>query len=291
MFLKVVIKYLKEPYPYIYGNRKQLLSILAVISVLSFIFSYAFEPFEINALEHKMSYFWIVLLHATLPIPIALLYFTLLNLFVKDDSRWTLGKEVFHLSLLLILIGIGSFLIRDIIYDKPDNWSLRYLYEEVRNSFFVGILLLAIVLPLNLQRLIQKHSKSLEKLKLQTPSKNNDSHIIKVASGNEMYQFDVQKFLFAKVESNYTEIYIHEDSQVKKALFRITLKELETQLKDFSNIYKTHRSYLVNLNKITACTGNAQGYQLSLKDYKKTVPVSRSKLKAFNEYFSHINKS
>ncbi|QHI35093.1 hypothetical protein IMCC3317_04390 [Kordia antarctica] len=283
-----LLKYLQEPYPYLYRNTHRLLLVLGIIGVLSLLFSYAFEPFEVNVSEHKLDYFWISCIHAFLPFPIAFLYFTLLNLSMKDDSRWTLGKEMMHLCFLLIAIGIGSFLIRDLIYTNPDNWSFHYFFEEIRNSLLVGALLLTIVLPLNLERLIHKNTKSLQKLKLQTATESFKQQIITISSNNEKYQFDVHQFLFAKVESNYTEIYTYKADEVNKTLFRITLKELETHLQAFPHIYKTHRSYLVNLHKITACVGNAQGYQLSLKNYAETVPVSRSNIKAFNAYFSKI---
>ena len=279
-------KYLQEPYPYIYRNTQRLLFVLGIISVLSFVFSYLFEPFEINVAEHKIDYFWISFIHAFLPFPIAFIYFTSVNWSLKDDSRWTLGKELLHLSIMLICIGIADFLVRDFIYDNPNNWSFRYFYEEIRNTFLVGTLLLIIVLPLNLERLIHKSTKSLEKLKLQTSKIPLNPEIIQIVSNTENYQFDATQFLFAKVESNYTEIYTYEGDEVKKTLFRITLKELETHLQAFPNIYKTHRSYLVNLDTITDCKGNAQGYQLSLENYVETVPVSRSKLSDFNAYFS-----
>jgi len=256
---------------------------------MSFLFSYTFDPFEVNVDEHKIDYVWILWIHAALPLPIVFTYFSIVDVTVKDDSRWILAKEMFHLFLVLILIGVGSFLVRDFIYDNPNNWSYHYLIEEVRNSFLVGALLLIIILPLNLERLVHKHSKVLKDLQLRTPSTAIESQIIQVSSGKETYQLDVEQFLFAKVESNYTEIYIYDGTEVKKGLFRITLKELENYLHDFPNIYKTHRSYLVNLHTITACVGNAQGYQLSLKNYSKTVPVSRSKLQEFNEYFSEVS--
>mgnify|MGYP000241331955 CR=1 FL=1 len=281
------LKYLREPYPYLYGSTKRLFILLSIIGVLSFLFSYTFDPFEVNVDEHKISYIWILFVHAFLPFPIIFLYFIILNSTIKDRSRWTLGKEMFYLCLILIIVGLTNFLIRDLIYDNPNNWSFRYLYEEIRNSFLVGALLLTIVLPLNLERLIYKHSKSLKKLTLPKASESFNQQIIQIVSGNENYQFDVQNFLFAKVESNYTEIYVDSNNEVQKTLLRITLKELETHLQDFPNIYKTHRSYLVNLDTITAYGGNAQGYQLSLQNYDHKVPVSRSKLKEFDEYLSN----
>ncbi|MEM6718863.1 MAG: LytTR family DNA-binding domain-containing protein [Bacteroidota bacterium] len=283
--IQKLTKYLREPYPFLYRNPQLILTILGIIAAASFVFSYAFEPFEVNVSEHKLPYIWILVLHAVLPVPIAFLYFSILNSGVKDDSHWTIGKEMLNLCVVLILIGIGSFLIREIIYNNPNNWSFRYLYEEVRNSFLVGALLLAIILPLNLQRLIQKHTKSLEKLSFSIKDESIQARTVQIASGNEQLQLDIQHFLFAKVESNYTEIYTYNAQKVEKRLVRITLKELETQLQEFPNIYKSHRSYLVNLDKITSCAGNAQGYQLSLQHYTGTVPVSRSKLKEFDGFF------
>ncbi|WP_298420983.1 LytTR family DNA-binding domain-containing protein [uncultured Kordia sp.] len=286
--LPKIIKYLQQPYPFLYRNQKRLLVFLSILGILSFLFSYTFDPFEVNFDEHRIDYLWILCIHAFFPLPIAYIFFVLLNYKIKDDSRWTLGKELFYLSLILIIIGIANFLIRDLIYYNSNNWSLRYFFEEIRNSFLVSALLLFIVLPLNLERLIYKHSKTLQKLQLKTSNTTIASQQITIPSGNEKHELDLLQFLFAKVESNYTEVYIFDGNTVKKGLFRITLKELENHLQEFPHIYKTHRSYLVNLHKITACEGNAQGYQLSLQNYTKTVPVSRSKLKEFNEYFSKV---
>ncbi|AXG71302.1 putative two-component response-regulatory protein YehT [Kordia sp. SMS9] len=283
--IQKITNYLREPYPFLYRNQQLILSILGIIAVASFLFSYAFEPFEINTAEHKIPHVWILVVHAVLPVPIVFLYFLLVNWRVKDDARWTIGKEMLHLSIALILIGIGSFLVRDVIYDNPNNWSFRYFYEEIRNSVLVGVLLLAIILPLNLQRLIQKHSKNLEKLSFSAEESQKIVQTMQIQAGNEHFQFTIQDFLFAKVESNYTEIFLNDTDGVSKTLVRITLKELETRLQEFPNIYKSHRSYLINLDKITSCKGNAQGYQLSLQNYSETVPVSRSKLKEFDAYF------
>ena len=84
-----------------------------------------------------------------MPFPIAYLYLNFINRYLKSDVNWTLGKELLNLSILLLLIGIAGFLIRDLIYTNSDNWSLRYFLEEIRNTFLIGFLLLIIVLPIN----------------------------------------------------------------------------------------------------------------------------------------------
>ncbi len=282
-------KYLKEPYPYYYGSQKKLVLLLLLICILSFSFSYFFEPFDINVAEHRINSIWILVIHAFIPFPIAYLYISLISGNLKDELAWTLGKEIFNLAMILLIIGIVDFLIRDLIYTNPDNWSFQYLWEEIRNTFLVGLLLLIILLPLNLERLINKHTSSLKKLSSTTAKESNTILVsIKNSESNENIELKIKDFLFAKVESNYTEVFTSSSDEISKALIRITLKELEEQLKPVSRIFKTHRSYLVNLNAIESISGNAQGYQLLLKNCSIKVPVSRSNIANFNVSYSKI---
>jgi hypothetical protein len=282
-------KYLKEPYPYYYSNQKKLILLLLLISILSFSFSYFFEPFDINAAEHKINSIWIVVIHAIIPFPIAFIYISLMNRNIKGEVAWTLGKEIFNLAIILLIIGIVDFIIRDLIYTNLDNWSFQYFWEEIRNTFLVGSLLLIIVLPLNLERLINKHTSSLKKLSSNSAKESNTILVsVKNSVSNENFELKINDFLFAKVESNYTEVFTSSPDGIKKELIRITLKELEEQLKPVSRIFKTHRSYLVNLNAIDSISGNAQGYQLALKNSSIKVPVSRSNIDSFNVFYSEM---
>ncbi|QCX38959.1 LytTR family transcriptional regulator [Aureibaculum algae] len=282
-----IANYLKEPYPYYYNNQQRLILVLLLISSLSFCFSYFFEPFTVNVAEHKIGTIWILFIHAFMPFPIAYLYIYLVNRTVKNEMNWTFGKEILNLSIILLIIGAANFLIRDFIYNNPDNWSFRYFWEEIRNTFLVGFLLLAIVLPLNLERLIAKHTASLKKLSPKMlPETNATIVTIKNTGSNEHIEFKIDTFLYAKVESNYTEVYTAAENGIHKVLIRITLKELEEQLKPYARVFKTHRSYLVNLNAIASISGNAQGYHLQLQKGSFKVPVSRSTIADFNAAYS-----
>jgi len=190
--------------------------------------------------------------------------------------------------LFFLLFGVTDFLLRDFIYSNPDNWSLNYFWEEIRNTFLVGFLLLIIVLPLNLERLINKHSVGLQKLpNINTKPLGDTTVLIKTSALNETIELKIRDFLFAKVESNYTELFISSPDGINKILIRITLKDLEAQLKEFTKIYRTHRSYLVNLNAIQSITGNAQGYRLVLKKCAITIPVSRSSIDGFKVAYTN----
>ncbi len=281
--------YIKQPYPFYYEELKKVLFILCCLAIVSFLFTYLFEPFIVNVAEHKINSLWIVVLHSVIPIPIAFVYVYFLKKSIKKIENWTLGKEFLHLAVILFLIGLASFLIRDFIYTNPDNWSFRYLWEEIRNTFLVGSLLLIIILPLNLERLIYKHSTVLKKLPIQQKSTKEVNTIAQIQTPieEEKFELDIQTFLFAKVDGNYLEIFYSTSNGFDNHLKRLTLKEFDDQLSSFDFIFKVHRSYIVNLRAIESISGNAQGYVLNLKDYTQgTIPVSRSRIQEFNRIYS-----
>jgi flagellar biogenesis protein FliO len=283
--------YIKQPYPFYYEELKRVFLLLCFLAIASFIFTYLFEPFVVNIEEHKIDNFWIMVVHSVIPIPVAFTYFFLLKKSIKNIENWTLGKEFLHLAVILLLIGFVSFLIRDFIYTNPDNWSFRYLWEEIRNTFLVGILLLMIILPLNLHRLIIKHSNDLKKISVTQQYINDVNATVQIVTPikEENFELNIQTFLYAKVDSNYLEIFYDYSNTNEKDLKRLTLKEFLDQLKSYPFIFKTHRSYVVNLNAIESVSGNAQGYVLYLKNYsKRTIPVSRSKIEEFNQVHNSL---
>lgn len=279
-----ILNYFDQAYPYYYKNRRNLFFILLIFSFVSFLFSYLFQPFDVNMSEFKINSIWILLIHAFIPLPIVYIYFWFVNKSIKDETTWKIGTEIFHLSVVLFFIGLSDFLIRDFIYTNPDNWSFKYLIEEIRNTFLVGMLLLAIILPLNLQRLLKTYQNSATKLNLKNPNylKNSDSIQINSFINSESFNLKINSFLFAKIDGNYAEIYTISEGDFHKKLIRISLKELKEQLKECDFIFKTHRSYLVNTNQIKSVSGNAQGYKLQLNNYSAQIPVSRSRIKEFN---------
>jgi len=87
---------------------------------------------------------------------------------------------------------------------------------------------------------------------------------------------DVADVYYAFTEKDYVYIKTYDD----KFMTRFTLKNLEARLKG-SVFYRTHRCYLVNLNKVKEIVPFFNGtYNLVLDDEEKSeVPLSRSQAK------------
>lgn len=272
-----ITKFLLQPYPFYYEG-KSLKIIITLFFLMTFFFNYVFEPFNVEYSEHKMNYFWVSMIHSLTP-TIVLYVLSIIGKALKLEDEWSVLKEALLISLFFLVIGLVQFLIRDIIYDNENNWSLHYLYEEIRNTFLVGTLFVTILIPINFNRLKTKHSNSANTLNIAINDSSSVTNQVKSSIKIDDFELEIDQFMFAKSEGNYLEIYLNKQHQ-NKELIRTTLKNLETLLKTYPNIIKTHRSYLVNSNYIEKINGNAQGYKLHIAKY--IIPVSRNMIANFN---------
>ena len=186
----------------------------------------------------------------------------------------------------MFIVGVGQFLVRDIIYTNPDNWSLRYFFEEIRNTFLAGIFFLAIVTPIIHKLYLKQHQNAIKNL---TPVKeeiityDNEQISIKTQLKTDKFQLNPYLLLFALSQGNYTELYFLENNEFQKKLLRVSLKNLEAQLSMYPFIMRTHRSYIVNLVKIKHIQGNAQGLNVSFNIGREEALVSRKMISTFKE--------
>ena len=76
---------------------------------------------------------------------------------------------------------------------------------------------------------------------------------------------------------NYVTVFWDRDGSTEKTLLRQTLTNVENTLAQHDVFYRTHRTCLVNLNKIRHIEGNSLGYSLILDGIDEKVPVSRDR--------------
>lgn len=278
--------FFRQPYNYYYGKR-DLFRLALFVFVFFFLFTFLFEPFNVNRDEHRFSFFLICTIHGLIGSLSFWLFFSLMNVF-EGDENWAVGKEMLSYIFLFFFIGALNFLIRPVIYDNPENFSISYFLEELLHIVLVGTLLALIFIPINFFVLYQQNSRKAEALSKPIKHAFDSAEIVNIDTETRVDNFDLkmESFLFAKAEGNYIEFNLEKpDLTLKKEVKRITLKELEKQLSVYEWIFKTHRSYLVNLKKINSVSGNAQGYSLKLGTSDISVPVSRGNLVKFNETY------
>jgi endonuclease IV len=271
-----------------------LLNTAAILFVSLFLFLLLFQPFGAYVPEDKYNYFIICGAHALLPSLIVSIYFTALNYFrKKSPSKWTKSYEYLHIAVILLLVGIGSFLIRDLIYNNPDNWSVRYLWAEIRNCYLAGILFYFFITFAGFY-FRSKKAESIAGRPFAAITEANEAVrsapeiFIKTQVKQDDFSFIADNFLFARAEGNYIELTQYKNDSITTELKRITLKQFESQLAAHSFLFRCHRAYLINLTRIEKVSGNSQGYLLSFNSAADKVPVSRAQLTSFNNRYKQF---
>jgi DNA-binding LytR/AlgR family response regulator len=114
------------------------------------------------------------------------------------------------------------------------------------------------------------------------------NHLVNILDENgELHMaIDLEQILYLKSADNYVAVYFFKDGKVRKELVRTSLKRLETELDEFP-IRRCHRSYMVNINKISVSMKSNQGLSLALKDYsEESIPVSKN----YKAFFTRLIK-
>jgi len=279
-----------------YPNRYQpenLLKSCAIVFAAIFVFLLLFAPFGVYEPEFRVNYFLICFFHAFSPALILFLYFGTYNYIKRNKAKkWTLLHEYIHVGVFLLLAGIASFLMRDIIYNNPNNWSWRYLYEEVRNCFLAGILFYFFLRMAGFYFKSKKGSPFV----LQFVPLANEPEKTKMASTlfintqvkQDDFNLNLEDLLFVKADGNYIEITKSNHEDTTTELKRISLTQFEKQIEDYPHFFRCHRTYLVNMFKIEKVNGNSQGYLLSFHNTDTKVPVSRNQIESFNQCYNQL---
>lgn len=273
---------------------ENLIKSSVIVFLIILLFLLMFKPFGVYDPELRMHYFFICFLHALAPAIILFVYFGVLNYFrkTKNQTKWTLLEEFIQIGALLVLIGTASFLMRDLLYSNPDNWSWNYFFEEIRNCFVAGIFFYFFLrlstfyfeskkgspFVLQFTPLALKPEKTVLKsnLFITTQVKQDD------------FLLDMDQLLFAKADGNYIELTKSNGHQITTEVKRISLTQFETQITDYPHLFRCHRTYLVNMYKIKQVAGNSQGYVLSFKETDIKIPVSRKQIDNFNSCYQQL---
>ncbi len=273
---------------------QNLIKSSVVIFALIQSFLLLFRPFGVYDPELKLPYFFICFIHAFAPALVFFCYFTLLNYFrkTKHQINWTLLQEYIHIGAVLLLIGTVSFLLRDVLYTNPNNWSWNYFFEEIRNCLVAGIFFYFFLRITSFYFQEKKGSgfvlqfTPLTKEPLEKVSKSEI--FINTQVKQDDFNLDIEQLLFVKADGNYIELTKLNDTKIVSEVKRISLTQFESQVAHYPHFFRCHRTYLVNMFRIEKVSGNSQGYLLSFHETNIKIPVSRKQIESFNNYYEEL---
>ncbi|MBR9833312.1 LytTR family transcriptional regulator [bacterium] len=276
-----MIKILKAPYPTENSNSSNWKKSFLMSSFV-FLFLYFFQPFGLNSypfgvLQLTLGY------GLTCLITMSFLNILLPSIFQNYflENNWNVGKQIFWSIVNVACIGLANLLYSNFMEVANLSFGNLLLFEgyTVALAFFPLLLFIFTNQKLLRNRFEKAATAINNKLKTtQTEESEQSPQQIILESENNTDSLIVSpdELIYIQSADNYIAVYYLKENKFSSILLRNTLKSIDSQLSSFSQFFRCHKSYLVNLNKVICISGNAQGFKLHLENTDERVPVSRS---------------
>ncbi len=276
---------LKRPYPRHYVFRKPYMGV-AILALSNFGFLSLYKP----TMAHEaggMSYELTMAAYSLLSAAFVLFLVKLIKCFnlLGDDGEWTVLKEIIAIFIILAGMGLAIYLGGFIIEDPAQRWNWHTFFDSFKNSFLIGIIPLLLISLINFRYLLPHGDWIEQNIKNEIPEHDSADHLIHIKSKlkKEALSFLPGQLVYIASDGNYSDFFLEIDGGIKKMTIRNSISNIEDQLSEISFFVRTHRAFIVNLNKVIRKEGNALGYRLTLEGIKFQVPVSRQKIREFDQ--------
>lgn len=286
----MMASFLQRPFPpYANSRRSGLAAFMAALIVFAILFFG--EPFQLDTVPVSTK-FILSLAYAAATLLVSTLFLVLLPLFFSslfDSRRWTVGKEILFFCIILACISIANAGINAIANQIP--FSLGMLLRMASYTLLVAIVPVTLSVFVKQQVLLRHYQRGANSINLEVagkvhhPNETLPNDNVQTAATMFLLTGDNQgeslnllpsQWMAAEANDNYVRIFYDQSTGEGSVLFRTTLKKMEAQLQGHAGKYRCHKSFLVNLQKVSHLSGNAQGYRLHLVNSELQIPVSRS---------------
>ncbi|MCK8494288.1 MULTISPECIES: LytR/AlgR family response regulator transcription factor [Spirosoma] len=217
-----------------------------------------------------------------------------------NEDRWTVGRHIPHVLLVLFLISCSNQLILSLLnVSRP---SFGQMYFSVTVIGFFPIMLGVFVAEQRRLKRNLAHAQTLNEFVSQraetavtvaaTPTVSviqgqefvqSSPIVLTSENGKERLSLQPDQLLYIESVGNYVDVHWLNLAQPQKTVLRSTLKEIADTLSNYPQFFRSHRAFLVNLKAVSQTEGNARGYQLTITGAEVKIPVSRSYLEAFDQ--------
>jgi hypothetical protein len=278
---------LQVRYPQNYIIKRPVIGAI-ILFLFSFGFTLLYHPLD----AHESFYFGFelsMLVYAFISSIIAgiVIHFIKMLPFFSKLEKWTLGKEISAILIVLLAIGLTIFLIAFII--EPPTSGSRWNWATFLNScmyaFLIFIIPFAFFSTVHYKFLFLNFESTLKDF--QNEKQQLLTVHIRSKLKKESLSFKSDELLFATAEGNYVIFNLFQEEEVKKIPIRNSISNIEHQLKHIPIFFRCHRGFIVNLNMVVSKKGNASGYLLKIKYSDDIIPLSRKYTTIFDELMEY----
>lgn len=274
--LKRIQDFLNKPYPECRGVLSYLrASLLIALFIGGFLF--IFEPFGLwEAGKQKAWYcfmFGVITFVVSFGADLLMRYPLKLH---RDDESWVFWKWMVSVMFTLVAIATANYLF--MWSQERATLSFGAFSTMLTATLLVGVFPVFFSGLMNSRRIERSNKRLAQEIR-----HNFDSTKPMLPGGTSQVDFEIDpsKLLYVEAMQNYVVVHYRENDLNQQKIIRSTLSGIEEKLQGTS-IERTHRSFLINKNRIAGVSGNAQGLKLRVQGVDdKYIPVSRKYLAQF----------
>ncbi len=300
---------LQKPYP-LEERKPAQIKLAFVFAVVVFLFLLVLKPFGSNTgfTQVLLNCAIAGLLTFTAIVFVFFVFFPLFPQFFKE-AKWTIGREI--IFTLIIITTIATFNVVAGIFLWGGSFSLVNWLSMVFYTAIIGIAPATVSILINQARLLKKYKNEVAVINENLPTHKNptieepfflpieeiqiDTHKeveeafspthITLQAENERDNLTISStaFIAATSADNYVKVFYLENTKLKSAIIRTTLKRVEENTATLPQFFRCHRTAIVNMALVQSVNGTAQGYRLQLPLLQEEIPVSRNLNQAVKE--------
>ena len=282
----MILKLFNKKYPY-FLNKREAFTVIGVVGVFVFLFCMIFRPFELSGYNTK-ELILISIVNALVIIISLSVSQVVFSFFIKnqDEENWTVLKEVISYLWHILILFLFTYLFNSYLNSEQINILEKLLFVGKRllvASFIIGPLIILLKRNFILQK-NNRHTSEIDKIiKTKVDKENDKSKKIKFSSNDKQkdLEIDIEQVIYFKASENYVEVSFFNNQEHRSVLLRNTLKNVLAQVEYNSSFFRCHRSYIINLSKVSSFSGNSRGYLVQFKNLSVKIPVSRSAIEDF----------
>lgn len=286
-----IFQKLSQPYPFHTFEESVKKNIF--FSIFLTFFLLIFRPFGLEVYKYEESY--LIAGYGLVTFLTILLCDYISTNFLShifNEEKWKVYNQMLYALVILFLLGITNYIYAYLIGAFPGT-IIGFLKVQL-------YVLLSCIVPVTLvvlwrqNHLLKKNLQEAKQLSSELPARETIPVAVQKSAIPEQIAFagenkndtisvSADNLVCIISRENYIEIVWHDKSKIRKSLLRSTLTSAEKSISCVNHFFRSHRSYIVNLKKVTAVDGNAQGYRLTVDGLEETVPVARGRAAALHE--------
>ncbi len=273
-------------------------SINVIISTLfALVFLTAYVPFSATAWFQvgKGNYFFTTLAFVGTGTLFLALSRTLMTWLVKKMRHFPFWLYILWLFLEIVLIAVYYTLLSyfQIQITEAMGHSFAFILAK---SFLVSMVALGvpytvtdlvILLKDTQQRLMLTKSDTVESDDEVMPEHTEIINLMD-NNGNLKLSVKLDNLYYIKAEDNYINVFYQRSGAIASYMLRCKMKTIEDNCVDSSSLMRCHRSYIVNIKKVSVLHNEADGFVIDFeREGLDSIPVSKTYsakvLEAFNK--------